>query len=104
MDDHKDNASGPGAAPAVSPRPVHRLAPAEGQQADRDEERDNPGQTTGQDGAVGAGTNKPDVDANENVTYGAPPPDATAQDDPLPDPVPLPPGSRGKDGQTTAQR
>lgn len=67
------------AQPAIAPRQV-RGAPV-GQQSNHDEERDNPGQMTGGTGGMGT-----------------PPPREQPIDEPVPDPVALPPGSHAKDG------
>lgn len=73
----------PSPQPPIPARPVR--ATPDGQQASHEEERDNPGQATGGTGGVGA-----------------PPPDPTPIDEPVPDPVRYPPGSRGED--ETAER
>lgn len=70
----------PDPQPPVPLRPVH-ADPEARQAGDPAEERDNPGQSTGATGSAGA----------------VPPPEPTDIDEPIPDPVPYPPGSIGKE-------
>ena len=72
-------ANHPSPQPPVPPRPVPGAQ--FNAQPQFEKERDNPGQSTNGTGGMGA-----------------PPRTPTSIDEPLPDPVALPPGSHGKDG------